>query len=252
MIKRGENMGRLDGKVAVVTGASRGIGYAVARMFLEEGAYVAAIYHNLLGELEQLLPLYEARLTLFSADVCDRKSVETVAAEIENQLGGVDILVNNAGVSNAGMFFAMSEEQWEHVIKTDLYGPRNVMQCFLLSMVRKRGGSIINMSSVSGFIGHVGQSNYCAAKAGLIGLTKSVAKEMAKKKIRINAIAPGYIDTEMVTSLEEKQQKEFKASIPMGRFGKAEEVAKAAVFLASEDASYITGQVIVVDGGMTA
>lgn len=244
-----EPMGRLEGKLAVVTGASGGLGFAIVEEFLREGACVAAVCHTKEGHLAELI---SEQLHIYHMNVCDTDSVYKVCAEIVEELGDPEILVNNAGVSDSALFFAMEDAVWDKVLKADLYGPRNVTRQLLLPMVRRRKGSIINMSSVSGIAGAVGQTNYCAAKAGLIGMTKALAREMAGKKIRVNAIAPGYIDTEMVAAIPEKQREQFLKSIPMKRFGKPEEVAKLAVFLASEEASYITGQTFVIDGGLSA
>lgn len=242
-------MKKLEGKLAVLTGAGGGIGAAIVEEFLKEGAVVAAVVHKNIGRLSELS---SGLLHIYFMDVCDPVSVAKTAGKIQEELGDPEILVNNAGVSESALFFAMEDETWDKVIQADLYGPRNVTRQFLMSMVRLKKGSIINMSSVNGLVGNPGQSNYCAAKAGLIGMTKALAREMAGKKIRVNAIAPGYIDTDMVRSLPEKKQEEFRRGIPMKRFGTPREVARMAVFLASEDASYITGQVFVIDGGMTA
>lgn len=242
-------MGKLEGKLAVVTGASGGLGVAIVEEFLKEGATVAAICHTREGELARL---NSEKLHIYHMDVCNREMVAAVSGQLLEDLGDVEILVNNAGISHSAPFFAMEDEVWDKVLRADLDGPRNVTRQFLLSMVRNKKGSIINMSSVNGLVGNPGQSNYCAAKAGLIGMTRALAREMAKKRIRVNAIAPGYMETEMVADLTPRQREEFQKSIPMRRFGKPCEVARVAVFLASEDASYITGQTFVIDGGLTA
>lgn len=242
-------MKRLEGKTAVVTGAAGGLGFAITEAFLKEDATVIAICHNNRGRLDELK---NERLHIYHMDICNAKSVELSANKIREKVGDIDILVNNAGISHSDLFFSMEDEVWDSVIQTSLYGARNVTKQFLFSMLRKKQGSIIQMSSVNGLVGNIGQSNYCAAKAGLIGMTKALSKEVAKKNIRVNAIAPGYIDTEMVSTIKEKQQELLKKTIPMQRFGKPEEVANLAVFLASDEASYITGQTFVIDGGLTA
>lgn len=242
-------MKRLEGKKAVVTGASGGLGTAIAGEFIREGADVAAICHK---SEESLKDLAGGHLTIYHMDICNRVSVKEVSDRIIRDMGDPDILVNNAGISDASLFFAMEDSKWDRVIQTNLTGPRDLTRQFLLSMVRNKKGSIVNMSSVNGLIGNPGQSNYCASKAGLIGMTKALSREMAGQGIRVNAIAPGYIDTEMVHAVKEAQREKFRKSIPMKRFGTPGEVAKLAVFLASDDAAYITGQVFVIDGGLTA
>lgn len=242
-------MGRLEGKLAVVTGAAGGIGSAVVKEFLDEGAAVAAVCHQKTGCLSEWK---NRNLQIFHMDVCDPASVADTAEQILLGMGDPEILVNNAGITEDALFFAMEDVSWDRVLKTDLYGPRNVTRQFLMSMVRQRKGSIINVSSVNGLVGSAGQSNYCAAKAGLLGMTKALAREMAAKHIRVNVVAPGYIETEMTGRLSEKQKEQFQKAIPMKRFGHPEEVARMIAFLASEDASYITGQVFVIDGGLSA
>lgn len=241
-------MKKLEGKIAVVTGAAGGLGFAIIEEFLKEGATVVAICHHNRGKLDEI---QTENLVIYHMDVCDKESVEVSARQIMEEVGDIDILVNNAGISRSSLFFSMEDEAWDSVIQTSLYGARNVIKAFLFSMLRKKKGSIIQMSSVNGLVGTVGQSNYCAAKAGLIGMTKALAKEVAKKNIRVNAIAPGYIDTEMINTMKESQLEVVKKTIPMNRFGKPEEVAKLTVFLASDDASYITGQTFVIDGGLS-
>lgn len=242
-------MDRLTGKTAVVTGAAGGIGTAVVKRLLSEGARVAAVCHKSRGELDSL---DQGMLGIYQMDVCDPLSVKEASDRILREMGDPEILVNNAGISDSALFFAMEDDVWDRVIRTNLYGTRNVTRQFLMSMVRLRRGSIVNVSSVNGIMGSPGQSNYCAAKAGVIGMTRALAREMASRNIRVNAVAPGYIDTDMVREIPEKQRELFRKGVPMGRFGRPEEAAGAVAFLASEDAAYITGQVLVVDGGLSS
>lgn len=241
-------MGRLEGKRAVVTGAAGGIGVAVTREFLREGAEVAAVCRRSAGPLEHM---DSEGLHLFYMDVADMQSVKEEAAGILDMLGAPDILVNNAGITAPALFVSMEEDAWDQVLKTDLYGPWAVTRQFLPAMAGKGSGSIVNMSSVNGLLGSTGQANYCAAKAGLLGMTRALAKETASWNIRVNAVAPGYIETEMTASLAKRQADKLRSQIPMRRFGTPEEVAGLTVFLASDEASYITGQTFVIDGGLS-
>ena len=187
---------------------------------------------------------------IIQADVSDEKSAMQMVEEVIAQLGGIDILVNNAGITRDGLFIRMKEEDWNAVINTNLTGIFNCTKVAAKYMMKKRSGRIINMSSVSGIMGNAGQTNYAAAKAGVIGFTKSLAREMASRGITVNAVAPGFIATDMTAAMPEKAQEHVLTSIPLGKMGKPEDIANAVLFLASDKASYITGQVIHVDGGM--
>lgn len=247
-------MKRLEGKTALVTGASRGIGAAVALRLASEGARV---YVNYSGSREAAEAVVAAivgsggRATAVQADVADSAActglVETVIADA----GAIDILVNNAGITRDGLLVRMSDEDWDAVISTNLTGVFSVTRAAAKYMMKARSGSIINMASVVGIAGNAGQANYSAAKAGVIGLTKSVARELAGRHVRCNAVAPGFIETDMTAELTESQRGAVAGAIAMGRFGSTEDVAAAVAFLASDDAAYITGQILAVDGGMT-
>ena len=243
----------LDGKIALVTGGSRGIGRAVAIELAKEGATVAINYAGnkaAAEEVQSIITQMGGKAMIIQADVSDEKSAVQMVEEVIAQLGGIDILVNNAGITRDGLFIRMKEEDWNAVINTNLTGIFNCTKVAAKYMMKKRSGRIINMSSVSGIMGNAGQTNYAAAKAGVIGFTKSLAREMASRGITVNAVAPGFIATDMTAAMPEKAQEHVLTSIPLGKMGKPEDIANAVLFLASDKASYITGQVIHVDGGM--
>lgn len=244
---------QLTGKNAIVTGASRGIGHAIALAFAEAGANVAIIYAGNTMAAEATKEAVEAKgvkaLTV-QCDVANEEAVNAMIKTVKDEFGSIDILVNNAGITRDNLLMRMKESDWQSVIDTNLTGAFYCIKGVTKLMMKQRSGSIINISSVVGLTGNAGQANYAAAKAGLLGLTKSVAKELAGRHIRANVVAPGYIQTDMTAELPETVIDEMLKSIPLGRVAQPEEVAKAVVFLASDDASYITGQVIHVDGGM--
>ncbi len=244
---------RFQNKVAVVTGAGRGIGLAVAERLAAEGAAVAVVSRsesNAQAAAAKLGGGDQAKARAYAVDVADASAVQVMAAKVLEDFGRVDILVNNAGVTRDTLAMRMSEEDWSTVIQTNLSGAFHVTQGFLRSMLKQRSGRIINISSIIGLIGNAGQANYAASKAGLIGLTKSLAKECASRGILVNAIAPGFIVTDMTEVLSEEVKSGVLKQIPLGRLGAVEDIAAAVAFLASDDASYITGQVLTVDGGM--
>lgn len=243
----------LKGKAALVTGASRGIGSEIAKRFAAEGAAVIINFNGSKDRAEKVKREIEAAggtAALYQWDVSDYGACETAMQAIIKEYGRLDILVNNAGITRDGLLMKMSEEDFDSVISTNLKGAFHTIRFASRQMLRQKSGRIINISSVSGIAGNAGQANYAAAKAGLIGLTKTAAKELASRGITVNAIAPGFIDTEMTAGLSDKIRETAAAQIPLGAFGKPEDVAAAAAFLASEEAGYITGQVLHVDGGM--
>ena len=239
-------------KVAVVTGAGRGIGRAVALAYARMGADVACVSRTeensakAAAEVEAL----GRRAWAVAVDVSDTAAVNAAAGKILDDAGRVDILVNNAGVTRDNLLMRMSEEEWDTVINTNLKGAFNFTKALTRPFIKQRSGRIINIASVIGLIGNAGQSNYAASKAALIGFTKSVAKELAPRGITANAIAPGFIETDMTAALDDKVRESIIGNVPLGRFGSPDDIAHAAVFLAMEPSGYITGQVLTVDGGM--
>lgn len=246
-------MGLLSGKTALVTGASRGIGRAIALRFAAEGADVAFTYrsqHEAAQSLVSEIEAFGVKALAFASDAASFEDAHRIVEEVKAALGRIDILVNNAGITKDGLMMRMDEAQWDAVIDTNLKSAFNFIHACTPVMARQRGGSIINMSSVVGIIGNAGQCNYSASKAGLIGLSKSIAKEMGPRGIRANCIAPGFIETDMTAVLSDSMKDEWAKQIPLRRAGKPEDVADTAVFLASDLSSYVTGQVISCCGGM--
>lgn len=244
---------KLEGKVALVTGASRGIGRAVALKLAEEGAKVAINFAGNLAKAEEVKATIESNggeAILVQGNVADFEVVGDIVKKVVDAWGRIDILVNNAGITRDNLLLKMSESDFDEVIATNLKGVFNCTKAVTKLMMKQRGGRIVNMSSVVALMGNAGQTNYAAAKAGIIGFTKSAAKEFASRGVTVNAIAPGFIGTDMTSAIPEKIKDEMIKTIPVGRFGNPEDVANAVLFFASDDAAYITGQVICVDGGM--
>lgn len=243
----------LEGKVALVTGAARGIGKAIALRFASEGADIAftdlAIDDNGRATEEEIRAL-GVRVKGYASNAANFDEAHKTVEEVVKDFGGLDILVNNAGITKDGLMLRMSEAQWDAVIAVNLKSAFNFVHACVPVMMRRRGGSIINMASVVGVHGNAGQANYAASKAGMIALAKSVAQEMGPKGIRANAIAPGFIETAMTEALPDSVREEWKKKIPLRRGGTPDDVADVAVFLASKLSSYVSGQVIQVDGGM--
>jgi 3-oxoacyl-[acyl-carrier protein] reductase len=244
---------KLEGQIAIVTGAGRGIGHAIAVQFANEGARIACVSRseeNATRSADEINSKRANAAKAYAVDVADHEAVQKTAAAILQEFGKIDILVNNAGVTRDGLAMRMSIEDWDTVINTNLRGAFNFTQGIMRSMIKQRSGRIINISSVIGLIGNAGQANYAASKAGLIGLTKSLARELASRGITVNAIAPGFITTDMTAGLSDEIKAAIQSRIPLGKTGTPEDIANVATFLASAEAAYITGQVLCVDGGM--
>lgn len=245
-------MNFLNDKVAVVTGAGRGIGRAVAIAYAKMGANVVCVSRTQENSTKVAIEIEALgqKSWAFAVDVSDTSAVESSAKNILEATGKVDILVNNAGVTRDNLLMRMSEEEWDTVLNTNLKGAFNFTKAFTRPFMKQRSGRIINIASVIGLIGNAGQSNYAASKAALIGFTKSVAKELAPRGVTANAIAPGFIETDMTAVLDEKVRGSIIDRIPMNRFGSPEDIANTAIFLALESTNYMTGQVLTIDGGM--
>jgi len=245
-------MNQLTGQIAVVTGAGRGIGRAIALKFANEGADVVVVSRTqensekVAAEIRAL----GRKAWAFAVDVADAAAVNAASEKILAETGKVDILVNNAGVTRDGLLMRMSDADWDTVLNTNLKGAFHFTRAFFRSFAKQRAGRIINISSVIGLIGNPGQANYAASKAGLIGFTQSVAKELAGRGVTVNAIAPGFIETDMTAELKPELREAILKQIPLGALGQAEDIAAAALYLASAGARYVTGQVLTVDGGM--
>lgn len=243
----------LEGKIAIVTGASRGIGAATAKKLASLGATVVINYQGSKERAEEVkneIAANGGNAITYQCDVSDFEACEAFIKDVHSQFGRIDILVNNAGITRDGLLMTMSENDFDSVINTNLKGAFNCIRFASRFMMKQRSGKIINMSSVSGVTGNAGQANYSASKAGVIGLTKAAARELASRNINVNAIAPGFIETDMTDALSESVKEAAVKQIPLGKFGSTKDIAEMVAFLASENSDYITGQVLNVDGGM--
>ena len=244
---------RFENQVAVVTGAGRGIGHAIAVRLAREGARVAAVSRteaNAQKTTDEINGLRADAAKAYAVDVADQAAVQEAAAKIFADFGRVDILVNNAGITRDGLSMRLSMEDWDTVLNTNLKGAFNFTQAVMRPMIKQRSGRIINISSIAGLTGNAGQANYSASKAGLIGLTKTLARELASRGITVNAVAPGLIETDMTTVLSDEIRQAILQKVPLGKLGEPDDIAGAVAYLASAEAKYITGQVLTVDGGM--
>lgn len=244
---------KLNGKVALVTGASRGIGAAIASKLASLGCDVAINYAGNIQKAEETLnsvKVYGVNAQIYQANVANYEEVEAMTKQIIKDFGHLDIIINNAGITSDNLMMRMDQDSFDSVIDVNLKGTWNVCKSITRPILKQRSGVIINLSSVVGINGNVGQVNYAASKAGVIGLTKSLAKEFASRNIRVNAVAPGYVKSDMTAKLSEEITEKVLENIPLGQLGEVEDIANAVAFLVSDEARYITGQVLVVDGGM--
>ncbi len=245
-------MGALDGKVAIVTGAARGIGAAIAVRLADEGADIALcdLQEDWLAETAEAVESRGRKVRRYSVDVSSSAGVNEVVSSVVSDMGGVDILVNNAGITRDTLMMRMSDEDWDAVLNVNLKGTFLFTRAVARPMMKKRAGTVVNIASIIGLIGNAGQCNYAASKAGVIALTKSSAKEMASRNIRVNAVAPGFIQSKMTDALSEEIRDKMLENIPMKRFGTPDDVADVVAFLAGDRSGYMTGQVLTVSGGM--
>ncbi len=242
----------LENKVALITGGSRGIGAAIVKEYMKRGASVAFTYRSNAQKSEELVAELSSfgKIKAYSSDASSFSAAETLVKSVLADFGTIDVLINNAGITKDNLMLRMSESDWDAVIETNLKSVFNLTKNVLRTMLKARSGSIINLSSVVGVFGNAGQTNYSASKAGVIGFSKSVAKELGSRNIRCNAVAPGFIETDMTDKLDENTKSQFLSGIPLNRLGKGEEVADLCVFLGSDSSTYITGQTISICGGL--